>query len=74
MTHYVFSLWDTTRNLATQAHLAPNLLKEEDEEEEKKENLPPWVGYTRLNTKIKLKISESSTLNLQGMLEEYISF
>jgi len=34
MAHYVFSLRGTTRNLATQAHLAYKWLEEEEEDEE----------------------------------------
>jgi hypothetical protein len=76
MTHYVFSLWGTTRNLATQAHLAHSWLEEEEEwstnnnknNNNHNNNKQPTQKKKK---KIKLKISESSTLSLHGDVREY---
>jgi hypothetical protein len=65
-------------------HLAHSWLEEEDEEEEeegrrrrRRRKLFSKLGYIRPNIKktkkkIKLKISESSILSLQGMLENIL--
>jgi len=76
MTHYVFSLWGTTRNLATQAHLAHSWLEEEEEwrtkkKKKKKKKNNNNDGRQKTKKKITLTISESSTLSLHGDVREY---
>jgi hypothetical protein len=77
MAHYVFSLWGTTRNLATQAHyLAHSCLEEEeekqDQEEEEEEegrrrrrrrrNIFSKLGYIRPNIKKKIIIKKKNQI------------
>jgi hypothetical protein len=82
MAHYVFSLRGITRNLATQAYLTHRWLDEEEgggrrRRRKKKAILQIGLYLTqqlkkKKKKKIKLKISESSTLSLQGDVREYI--